>query len=67
MLDPDRCPPDPEEIAESYLMHRLAPDDERAFENHSVCARCAGIVEAMDAYVVAMRRAAERLRREGIT
>ena len=65
VLHPDLCPPDPEETAEAYLLYHLPPDQARVFEDHYItCARCAGIVENTDTFIVAMRRAAERLRHD---
>ena len=59
MLDPDHCPPDPEEAAEVYLTHRLPPDEQLIFEDHYMtCARCAGTVEETAAFIEAVRRAA---------
>jgi hypothetical protein len=42
----DRCPADPEEVAESYCLGGLARADALTFEDHyATCARCALIVE----------------------
>jgi hypothetical protein len=66
VLDPNQCPADPDEIAEAYLLHHLAPEETRAFEDHYMtCGRCAGIVADAEAFIVAMKRAAESLRRDG--
>jgi hypothetical protein len=65
MPNPDRCPADPEETAEAYLLHHLTPAEVQAFEDHCItCARCAEILEQTERYVIAMKRAAERLRGE---
>jgi hypothetical protein len=34
MPSPKRCPADPEETAEAYLLGNMPADEERAFENH---------------------------------
>jgi hypothetical protein len=62
-LSPARCPTDPEEVAESYLMGALPPADAAAFEEHYIaCSGCAAVVEAADDYVRAMRNAARECR-----
>jgi anti-sigma factor RsiW len=66
MLDSDRCPDDPEKVAEAYLLHRLPADEQRIFEDHYMtCARCARIVETTAAFIGAVRRAAKGAGREG--
>lgn len=60
---PNRCPADPEEVAEGYIMRTLADADAAAFEEHLlVCGRCMAAVDATDGYVRAMRDAARELR-----
>jgi anti-sigma factor RsiW len=64
MPNPDHCPANPEETAEAYLLGKLPADEARAFENHYItCPKCAAILRQTDKYVVAGRRATERLRR----
>ncbi len=63
MLSPERCPPDPEQTAEAYLLHQLDRPDARAFEDHyATCARCAEALEATEEYVLTLKRATARLR-----
>jgi hypothetical protein len=58
----DRCPAEPDEVAEAYCMGTLDRAAAVAFEDHYViCNRCAEIVEATERYVRAMKAAA-RLR-----
>ena len=62
-MDAIRCPVDPGEVAEAYCMDTLDAADAAAFDEHLlVCDACWGIVEATEAYVRAMREAAQRLR-----
>jgi hypothetical protein len=62
--DPDRCPADPDEVAEAYCMGTLDRATATAFEDHYItCDGCAEIVEATEHYVRAMKVAAQRLRR----
>lgn len=57
---PNRCPADPEEVAEAYIMGTLADADAVAFDEHLlVCGPCIAAVEAAD--VRAMRDAAREL------
>jgi anti-sigma factor RsiW len=64
-LDASGCPPDPPEVAESYVMGRLGTEDARAFEAHFlICPACASAVEDADKFVRAIRTAAQRLRAE---
>jgi hypothetical protein len=61
-LHADRCPVDPDEVAEAYCLDTLDAADTAAFDEHLlVCDECWGIVEATDEYVRAMRAVAERL------
>jgi uncharacterized C2H2 Zn-finger protein len=64
--DPDRCPRDPQESAEAYLLGHLRPDEARGFEDHYLaCGRCAAVFEESRAFVTAMKQAAGRLCRSG--
>jgi hypothetical protein len=59
---PRQCPADIEEVAEAYLMHRLAEDQVEAFEEHYfACAACATVIHRVAA-VAASRAAARKLR-----
>jgi hypothetical protein len=61
-LDATRCPADPGEVAEAYVMDTLDEADAATFDEHLlVCDECWGIVEATEAYVRAIREAARRL------
>jgi hypothetical protein len=61
--DCDRCPVDPDEVAEAYCMGTLDRAAAIAFEDHYItCNRCVEIVEATERYVRAMRVTAARLR-----
>ena len=63
MLKPDPCPPDPEETAKAYLLATLPADQARVFADHfTACPRCAAILEEVNRYVLAMKRATGRLR-----
>jgi anti-sigma factor RsiW len=63
--DPQRCPPDVEEVAEAYCMETLDRPARLAFEKHYLaCARCASVVASTDEYVRSIRSALERLRAE---
>jgi anti-sigma factor RsiW len=65
-LTPDRCPVDPEEVAELYCLDRLSPEDRQVFEEHYIgCPQCAEAVQKSQEYVDAMRDAARRIRRKG--
>lgn len=64
-IDPGRCPLDPEETAEAYVLGTLSPEVAAAFEDHYLtCAACAAVVEAADEYVRAMRAAAKHSKPE---
>ena len=59
----DRCPVDPDETAERYLMGRLSREDTVAFEDHFVgCTHCSERVQFTQDFVIAVRDAARRLR-----
>jgi hypothetical protein len=63
VTDTDRCPTDPDEVAEAYCMGALDRATAAAFEDHYVtCKTCGEIVEATERYVRAMKVAAQRLR-----
>jgi anti-sigma factor RsiW len=62
----DRCPADPEATAEAYLLDSLPRNEARAIEEHYItCPRCAAIMRQTAEYVVAVKRAARRLRDSG--
>jgi hypothetical protein len=59
MAIPERCPVDPER-ARAFLLNNMPADEACAFEEHYItCTRCADI---LDATVLAMEQAAQRLR-----
>jgi hypothetical protein len=61
--EPDRCPADPESISEQYLMATLPRAEAIAFENHFIsCPRCSDRLQFTEQFVIAVRRAAARLR-----
>jgi hypothetical protein len=63
--NPQRCPPDAEDVAEAYYMNTLDHPARVAFEDHYLtCARCASIVARTDEFVRSMRNALRQLRRE---
>ncbi len=63
-LDPDRCPPDTDEIAEAYVMATLHGEDAAAFEQHLlICSGCRAAVEKAEEHARAAK-AASRLRSE---
>jgi anti-sigma factor ChrR (cupin superfamily) len=60
MFNPGECPTDPEEFAESYIMGRLSSAEIVAFEEHCLlCADCRAAVEAAEAFVRAIKEAAQ--------
>jgi anti-sigma factor RsiW len=62
----DRCPADPEGTAEAYLLDSLPRNESHAFEEHYIdCARCTATMRQTAEYVVARKRAAQRLRDTG--
>ncbi len=62
-LQPDRCPPDPEGVAEAYVMDKLPRADRAAFGEHMLtCAGCRQAVEDAERYGTAVRKATRRLR-----
>jgi hypothetical protein len=64
-LQPDRCPPDPAEVAEAYVMDNLPKADMASFGEHVLaCAGCRRAVEDADRYGKALQTAMRRLRVE---
>ena len=64
MAESNHCPSDPSETAEQYLLNLLAPEESTRLEDHYLaCAGCASTLEDTLRYVVALRSAAQRLRR----
>ncbi len=58
----ESCPADPAEMAEAYCLGRLTAEAMAAFEDHYLtCPACAEAVEAADAFVRALKKAARRL------
>jgi anti-sigma factor RsiW len=61
-----RCPADPDETVEAYLLGRLPEEHSAAFEEHFLgCPRCSERLQFTDDFIKAVRHAAERLRRAG--
>jgi hypothetical protein len=61
--DFNRCPTEPDVVAEAYCMGTLERAAAAAFEDHYiVCRRCAAAVQDEETYVRAMRVAAQTLR-----
>jgi hypothetical protein len=59
--DPKRCPDDPAEMAEAYLMNRIAPDVAADFEKHYiVCEACAAVLGEAEDYITSLKEAARR-------
>lgn len=55
----DRCPVDPDEIAEAYLLGTLPKKREAAFEKHFIgCPQCGDRLQFTEAFVSAVRRVA---------
>jgi hypothetical protein len=51
LSDPDRCPADPDEVAEAYCLGTLYRAAAALFEDHyGTCNRCVEIVEATERY-----------------
>jgi hypothetical protein len=62
-VSPDGCPIEIDEIAEAYLMGRLAAKETRLFEEHYFgCVACADRLRSIEKYVIAMKTAVARLR-----
>ena len=65
IIDSHKCPPDPEAVAEAYLMGTLSREQATAFEGHlAACNPCATVLEKTAEYVDAMRAAARKQRSE---
>ena len=62
---PDACPTDIDEVAEAYIMERLAPADTLLFEDHFItCRQCAEAAGETEWFVRAMKAAMQRLNAE---
>jgi uncharacterized C2H2 Zn-finger protein len=58
-----RCPRNPDETAEAYLMDRLPAEQVVRYEEHYLgCPRCAERLEFTQEFIVATGKAAQRLR-----
>jgi len=58
----DRCPVDPDEIAESYLLGTLPKERRAAFEEHFIgCPQCGDRLQFTEEFVSAVRRVAAAL------
>ncbi len=61
--NPNPCPPNPEQVAEAYLLGDLSLLETAAFDAHCVgCQRCAAILEDTEVYGLALKSALRRLR-----
>ena len=57
------CPADPDQAAEAYLLGRLPREKAIEFEEHYLsCPRCSERLQFTETFVLAFRRATERLR-----
>jgi anti-sigma factor RsiW len=57
---PHNCPVDAEEVAERYVMARLAGEDLGRFEQHlPTCSRCTELVRQGRAYIQAIKTAGQ--------
>lgn len=64
LIDVERpeCPPDPDATAEAYLTGGLSQQEIAAYEEHYLgCPCCAERLQFIENFVLALRRAAERL------
>jgi hypothetical protein len=58
----DRCPADPAEMVETYLLGKLPEEQGAVFEDHFLgCPRCSERLQFTDAFKTAVRHAIERL------
>jgi anti-sigma factor RsiW len=57
------CPPDIAELAESYHLGHLSPEEAAALETHCLgCSRCTAELERAETYIAAIRAAARQVR-----
>ena len=62
-MEVGRCPADPEETVEAYLLGRLPEEQSAAFEEHFLgCPRCSERLQFTEEYITAVRHAAARMR-----
>ena len=62
-MEVGRCPADPEETVEAYLLGRLPEEQSAAFEEHFLgCPRCSERLQFTEEYIMAVRHAAARMR-----
>ena len=62
-MDVVRCPADPDETVEAYLLSRLPEEQSAAFEDHFLgCPRCSERLQFTDDFITAVHHAADRLR-----
>jgi anti-sigma factor RsiW len=65
IINSNKCPPDPESVAEAYLVGTLPKERATAFEDHfAVCEPCAAVLQKTAEYIDAMRAAGRKLRSE---
>jgi hypothetical protein len=65
-MEVGRCPADPDETVEEYLLGRLPEEQSAAFEDHFLgCPRCSERLQFTDDFITAVRNAGKRLRGAG--
>ncbi|HEY1264831.1 MAG TPA: hypothetical protein VGF06_14985 [Terriglobales bacterium] len=56
------CPDDPGEVAEQYLLNRLAPDAAAKFEAHYIeCEACEEVLGEVEDFIASIKEAARGL------
>ena len=62
-MEVDRCPADPDEMVEMYLLGRLPEEQSALFEDHFLgCPTCSERLQFTDNFIRAARHATERSR-----
>jgi hypothetical protein len=62
MMIVNRCPVDPDAVAEAYLLGTLPKERRRAFEEHYIsCSKCVRRLQFTEDFVLAVRQAAANL------
>jgi hypothetical protein len=62
-----RCPADPDETFEAYLLGRLPEEQSAAFEEHFLgCPLCTERLQFTHEFITAVHNVAERLRGTGV-
>jgi anti-sigma factor RsiW len=58
----NRCPVDPDEVADAYLLGTLPREQQAAFEEHYIgCPRCGDRLQFTEEFIGAVQRVAVRL------